>query len=272
VKFSLLGPLEIRQHEQLINLGGSRTRTLISALLLRANQTPDTQWLMRVMWPTDQPVSASANLRQYVAKVRQMLRSYSLDGAARLCSTATGYRLEVGRDELDLTIFADLVQAGREALAARDPGAARACLYRAVRLWRGELCEGLSHYPELEIERAYWAEMRLLAMISLQAARLDLGEHREATAELQRLSAEHPLHEELRGLLMLSMYRCHRRSDALEVYRQTRSMLVAELGIEPGPHLQDLQCAILADDISLVSAAVAELTQPGRLLAAAPTR
>jgi DNA-binding SARP family transcriptional activator len=178
VKFRLLGPLEIRQHGQLINFGGSRTRTLISALLLRANQTVDTQWLMQVMWPIDQPASASANLRQYVAQVRRMLRSHSLDGLARLCSTATGYRLEMEREELDLAIAADLIQAGREALAARDHGTARACLDRAVTLWRGELCEDLPHYPELEIERAYWAEMRLQATISLQAARLDLGQHR----------------------------------------------------------------------------------------------
>ena len=273
MRFRLLGPLEIRQQEQLINLGGSRARTLISALLLRANQTADPQWLMRVMWPDDQPASASANLRQYVAKIRQMLRGCSLDGVARLYSTAAGYRLEVGREELDLTIFADLIRAGREALAARDASAARASLHHAVTLWRGELCEDLPHYPELEIERAYWTEMWLLATISLQAARLDLGEHREATAELQRLSAEHPLHEELRGLLMLSLYRCHRRSDALNVYRQTRAMLVAELGIEPGPHLQYLHYAILADDMALVTAAVSDLSQPGRpLAAAAPAR
>lgn len=168
--------MEIRRQGQLINLGGSRTRTLISALLLRANQTVETQWLMRVMWPIEAPASASANLRQYVAQVRRMLRGYSLDGAARLCSTATGYRLEVGREELDLTIAADLIQIGREALAARDPGTARACMDRAVTLWRGELCEDLSHYPELEIERAYWAEMRLQAASSLRAARLELRE------------------------------------------------------------------------------------------------
>jgi len=65
--FRLLGPLEIRRQGQLINLGGSRTRTLISALLLRANQTVDTQWLRQVMWPIEAPASASANLRQYVA-------------------------------------------------------------------------------------------------------------------------------------------------------------------------------------------------------------
>jgi DNA-binding SARP family transcriptional activator len=88
--FRLLGPLEIRRQGQLINLGGSRTRTLISALLLRANQTVDTQWLRQVMWPIEAPASAPANLRQYVAQVRRMLRGYSLDGEARLCSTATG--------------------------------------------------------------------------------------------------------------------------------------------------------------------------------------
>ena len=56
-------------------------------------------------------------------------------------------------------------------------------------------------------------------------------------------------------MLMLSLYRSQRRGDALEVFGRTRSVLVAELGIEPGPYLQRLQRAILADDPSLVSEA-----------------
>jgi DNA-binding SARP family transcriptional activator len=260
MKFRLLGPMEILHHDQWIDLGGQRTRTLVSALLLRANRTVDARWLMDVMWPDDRPASAHANLRQYVAKVRQVLRRHSLDGVARLRSAAPGYRLEIAREELDLTMFHDLATLGRAALAADDLVAARDYLARAVALWHGELCEGAPYCAELEIERAYWEELRLLAIESLISARLGLGEHGEAAAELQRLAAEHPLREELRGMLMLSLYRCHRRGDALDVFCQTRSILVAELGIEPGPYLRRLQQAILVDDPSLVSGAAGWLT------------
>src|SRR5262249_53977614 len=45
--------------------------------------------------------------------------------------------------------------------------------------------------------------------------------------------------------LMLALYRSGRQAEALDVYRQTRRRLVDELGIEPGPALQELEQAIL---------------------------
>jgi DNA-binding SARP family transcriptional activator len=272
MKFRLLGPTEILHHDQWIPPGGLRAKALISGLLLRANRTADARWLMRLMWPTGEPASANANLRQYVAKLRQALRGHSLDDVARLRSAAPGYRLEVARDELDLTLFQDLAMLGRQALAAQDLPAARGHLARAVGLWQGELCESLPTCPELLAEQAYWEELRLLASQSLMTARLGLGEHGEATAELFRLTAEHPLREEFSGMLMLSLYRCHRRSDALEVFARTRSLLVSELGIEPGPYLRDLQQAILSDDPTLVSGVTGWLTSgAGRPMARWPS-
>jgi DNA-binding SARP family transcriptional activator len=261
VRFRLLGPTELLAHDRWFSPGGQRIRTLISVLLLRANQTVDSQWLMGVIWSDGQPASASANLRQYVAKVRETWRQGSLDQVSRILSVPPGYRLEVARDQLDLTVFQDLTTLGRRALAAGDFLTARDQLSQAVRLWRGELCEGLRCYPELQIERVYWEEVRLLAAESLLAARLGLGEHGEATAELQRLIADQPLREELRGMLMISLYRCHRRSDALDVFNDTRSLLVSECGIEPGPYLQRLQRAILMDDPALVSGSAFDLKE-----------
>lgn len=260
MKFRLLGPTEVLYHDQWIPPGGPRTRALTSALLLRANQTADPRWLIRVMWPTGEPASANPNLRQYIAKIRQVLQWYSLDDVARLRSAAPGYRFEVARDELDLTLFHDLTMLGREALAARDLPAARAHLARAVGLWQGGLCESLAPGADLLAEQAYWEELRLLASQSLLTARLGLGEHGEATAELRRLTAEHPLREEFSGMLMLSLYQCHRRSDALEVFTRARSVLVSELGIEPGPYLQGLHQAVLSDDPTLVSGMTGWLT------------
>jgi DNA-binding SARP family transcriptional activator len=231
-------------------------------LLLRANHTADAQWLMEVVWPDGQPASAQANLRQYVAKVREVLRHSSLDGVASLRSAPNGYRLEVGRDEVDLTVFDRLTALGRAALDSRDMRAAREYLAEAVSLWRGELGEGVPPGPELEAERAYWQELRMLATQSLLAARLSLGEHGEVTAELRRLIAEHPLREELCGMLMVSLYRGHRRGDALEAFRQARALLVTDLGMEPGNFLQRIQRAILVDDPALLSGAIPGLVRP----------
>ena len=45
-----------------------------------------------------------------------------------------------------------------------------------------------------------------------------------------------------------ALYGAGRQAEALEVYRETRRLLVDELGIEPSAALQDLEQAILRQD------------------------
>jgi tetratricopeptide (TPR) repeat protein len=52
---------------------------------------------------------------------------------------------------------------------------------------------------------------------------------------------------------MLALYRCGRQAEALEAYQRARRMLIAELGVEPGHELQDLQGGILAGDARLAA-------------------
>ena len=59
---------------------------------------------------------------------------------------------------------------------------------------------------------------------------------------------DHPLRERLRGQLMLALYRSGRQADALEAYREFRSTLMEELGLEPSSALRELQAAMLRHD------------------------
>jgi predicted ATPase len=53
--------------------------------------------------------------------------------------------------------------------------------------------------------------------------------------------------------LMLAFYRGGRQADALDSYARARTLLATELGLEPGPRLQDLHARILGHDPSLSS-------------------
>jgi YVTN family beta-propeller protein len=55
---------------------------------------------------------------------------------------------------------------------------------------------------------------------------------------------------------MVAQYRAGRQTDALAAYQAGRQRLVSELGLEPGPELQDLQRRILAHDVELAAPTV----------------
>jgi hypothetical protein len=78
-----------------------------------------------------------------------------------------------------------------------------------------------------------------------------VGRHAELIGELEDLTGRYPLHEGLRGQLMLSLYRSGRQAEALEAYRRARDVFAEELGIDPGRDLQDTEAAVLAHDPDL---------------------
>src|SRR5260370_36701862 len=61
---------------------------------------------------------------------------------------------------------------------------------------------------------------------------------------------------------MLALYRCGRQGDAMAAYRNARSALVEELGVEPGLGLQNLHQRILAADPDLLSDGASTVGQP----------
>ena len=124
--------------------------------------------------------------------------------------------------------------------------------YRAaLALWRGDVLEDLGDHDFVAPVRARLDELRASALESRIRAELDLGHHSAVVAELGSLVAQHPLREGLHAELMLALYRSGRQSDALAAYRDLRSVLDTELGIEPSPPLQELNTRMLRQDPTL---------------------
>ena len=121
----------------------------------------------------------------------------------------------------------------------------RRCSDRRSALWRGLPLADFTFDAFAAAGIARLEELRLEALEIRIDADLALGRHAALVAELDALTTEHPLRERLRAARMLALYRCGREPEALELYRETRRLLVDELGMEPSPALRELHDAIL---------------------------
>jgi predicted ATPase len=181
----------------------------------------------------------------YVHGLRQAL------GPDRIETHGSGYRFRVEPGELDLERFEQLAERGRRALAAGRANDAADDLGRALALWTGPALADLADEPLAASEAGRLEELRLAAVETRNDAELELGRHDALAANLEPLVAEQPFRERFREQLVLALYRAGRQADALEAYRAARSALVEELGVEPGPALQELERMILRHDPAL---------------------
>ena len=260
----MLGPLEARDDDEPLALGGAKQRALLAALLLSANEVVSSDRLIDELWGAEPPKTAAKSLQVLVSQLRKVLEPARASGeSGRLLVTRSpGYLLQLDPDQLDLERFQRLAGEGREALTAADPGRAARTLREALGLWRGlPLADlGYADFAQREISRL--EELRLAALEDRIQADLECGHHAEVIGELEKLLAEEPLRERPRAQLMLALYRSGRQAEALDAYGIARRGLVEELGIEPGRALKELQAAILEQDPALdLQRAVAERRQ-----------
>jgi YVTN family beta-propeller protein len=239
----------VRRGTRALPLGSPKQRALLGFLLLHANELVPRDRLIEELWGDAAPATVNAVLSVYLSRVRRLLADGGGDDV--LATQAPGYVLRVPADRLDARRFEDLVDRGRRALAAEDHEQATATLREALALWRGPALADLAHEEFAQREIGRLEELRLAALEDRIEADLVLGRHEGLVAELEPLVAEHPYRERLHAQLMRALYRSGRQAEALEAYQRARRALVEELGIAPGPRLQELERAILRHDPSL---------------------
>ena len=244
-EFRVLGPLEALADGTPVKLGGSRPRAVLAVLLLHSGQVVATSRLIDEAWADDPPETAANVVQGYVSQLRKEL------GRDVIETREPGYVLRLEHDALDLHRFERLVSDGSELLEQGRAEDAAVLLREGLALWRGPALADVADEGVLLQAAARLDELRLLALERRIEADLASGRHADLVGELEELTAEYPLRERPRALQMLALYRCGRQADALAAYRAVRETLVGELGLEPGPEVQELERAILQHDPSL---------------------
>jgi DNA-binding SARP family transcriptional activator/tetratricopeptide (TPR) repeat protein len=264
MEFRILGPVEVWDGAQQLDLRGSKPRALLAVLLVHGNQVVSTDHLVDQLWGEAPPPTARNLVQVYVSRLRRALHGGRDRSAAApvLATRSPGYLLRVEPGELDLHRFEGLTTQARRAAADGDLEGAAERWRAALALWRGPPLAGAASevlrrtvVPRLE-------EARLVALEERLEVDLGLGRHAQLVGELEALVAACPERERLRRQLMLALYRSGRQAEALAVYRSARLALVEELGLEPGPALQQLERAILTNDPALAPPAPAMAARP----------
>ncbi|WP_101258785.1 AfsR/SARP family transcriptional regulator [Streptomyces barkulensis] len=245
LRFAVLGPVRAWRDGEPVGVGSPQQRALLAALLLRGGQTATAQELVDALWGEEPPQRALAALRTYASRLRKAL------GAEALISESGGYAIGLGPGtEIDADTAAAHALEAEKAASGGDRHRARELYGLALAQWDGE---PLAHLPGpyAENQRTRLEEWRLSLLEHRLDLDLQLGSHAEVVSELTALTAEHPLRERLRELLMLALYRSGRQAEALAVYADTRRLLAEELGVDPRPELAELQQRILRADEEL---------------------
>ncbi|MFH9689233.1 AfsR/SARP family transcriptional regulator [Streptomyces sp. NPDC017413] len=244
--FGVLGPLTVWRAGVPLELGTPKGQILLAVLMSRPGRPVSDDALVEAVWGEEQPKSAAKNVQTYVHRLR-----HRLGDPGRIAREGGGYVLRADRAEVDAARFEDLAVAARTALAAGERERSRRLFAEALGLWRGPAFAGVADLPALGPEATRLDELRLGVAEERIDVDLRLGRHGELLGELTALTMEHPFRERMWAQLMLSLYRCGRRADALQAYLQVREVLAEETGLEPGHRLRDLHRAILSEDPAL---------------------
>jgi DNA-binding SARP family transcriptional activator/tetratricopeptide (TPR) repeat protein len=244
VEFRLLGEIDMRAGGRPVDIGHTKQTYVLAALAVEAGRCVPTDSLVERVWGADPPRRARDTTRAYLCKLRQAIEPWD----AMIIRQATGYMLAVDPLSVDLHRFRHLVATARS--GAEDT--AQAAYAAALGLWRG-LPLGLLDTPWSAQMRSELARERQAA----ERGHIDLllagGGHAELLGRLTAQAAAEPFDERLAGQLILALYRSDRRADALAHYERVRRQLADELGLDPGPALQQLHRQILRTDTALAA-------------------
>src|SRR5205814_9692309 len=114
VRLGILGPLLVIDDAGAeVAVAAARQRTLLAALLVKANRIVPAAELAEIVWDGTPPPGVGSTLRSYVMRLRHAVGPAV---AARIRTGDPGYMCQVADDELDVRRFEALCRRGAAAL------------------------------------------------------------------------------------------------------------------------------------------------------------
>ena len=243
---SVLGSVEIRRNGDPVSVPGGKTSELLVRLALDAGILVRTDRLLEDLWADDAVRTSRNTLQSKIAKLRR-----ALGDADVIVSGDGGYTLVVDPGDVDAYAVLDQASSASGLLRAGDnQGAADLCA-STLQMFGGDVLAGAGDGDWVTPYRTRLEEARMKLLETWFSARSRLGDSADVIGELEAAVATYPYQESLWKLLITALYRAGRQADALAAYQRVRHQLADELGLDPGPHLQQLEQLILTHDAVL---------------------
>ncbi|MEV4348210.1 BTAD domain-containing putative transcriptional regulator [Actinoplanes sp. NPDC049596] len=249
VRLQVLGPLRVWHGDAEADAGPNQQQCLLALLLAAAGEPIGLPSLIEMLWGFDSPPSAINIIHKYVGQLRRLLEPGLPPRAtgAYLTRHGTGYRFVAGPETLDLVRFRQLVAQAQ----AADNDEALDRYAEALRLGHGLAGVGLADTTAALTAFAKLNNEFADAVVSAARLAIRLGQPARLLAAVRHAAEIDPLNEVVHGNLVTMLAAAGRQAEALAVYRAIRERLAGELGIDPGPDLQNAYLGVMAPSARL---------------------
>jgi predicted ATPase/DNA-binding SARP family transcriptional activator len=271
----VLGPPAVRWGEQEVRFR-TRKAFILLAYLAVTRRSQSREQLASLLWPDHEEGAARTLLRTTLSQLRHHLAAAG--GVEMEAITLVHTKRDaLGREVTGIAhdglpaVFMD-VELLEVAVARTDEGAdTEARLQEAIAAYRGPFLEGVAFddAPELDgwvgTQRVYWQEQVEAILERLSSRQLGRRAFSEAAATGRRWLGLNRVSEPAYQTVMRSLANAGDRAGALAVYEECRSVLRAELSVDPTP-----ETAALADRLRQIPlssgphARLSEETAPSR--------
>ena len=205
--------------------------------------------LLNLLWRDEYPDSATMKLHVAASRLRRSLFEAGLGSGALLFEDDCYFLSEHLTISSDVASFEAHVLAGQRFQSVQEADLAAGEYQAALDLYRGPYLADLGSEEwtlprRAQLEEAYLKSLGHMAMWTLENARYEM-----CVDQCKKILAIDNLREDAYRLLMQSLARLGRRSDALRAYAGCARSLREELGVAPMKSTSELVDRIRRDEI-----------------------
>ncbi|MBI2855437.1 MAG: winged helix-turn-helix domain-containing protein [Chloroflexi bacterium] len=240
-----LGPFKLYRQGSLITPDRVQRRgalTLLKVLLVRAGQPIPRDELVEILWPESDPKLTTNRLFVLVHTLRHLVEPAPRERQWVLIQgDGDSYRFNTeGPCRVDFLEFRRFTSLADRALADGDTEKCIACYETALDSYRGHFLEDEAYSEWCWEEREALRERFLDVVERLGHLYVLQGKLQPAIELYRRGLKSDPLREELHRGLIQTLWHSGRPAQALHQYQLCKEILEQELGIAPGPPIQEL--------------------------------